>query len=46
MKAVGNVVGLVGWRGMVGSVLMDRMQTEGDFELIEPLFFKIGRAHV
>ena len=32
-------VGLVGWRGMVGSVLMDRMQAEGDFALIEPLFF-------
>jgi aspartate-semialdehyde dehydrogenase len=34
-----TLVGLVGWRGMVGSVLMDRMQAEGDFELIEPLFF-------
>ncbi|VWX56365.1 aspartate-semialdehyde dehydrogenase, NAD(P)-binding [Burkholderiales bacterium 8X] len=33
------LVGLVGWRGMVGSVLMDRMQAEGDFDLIEPLFF-------
>ncbi len=33
------LVGLVGWRGMVGSVLMDRMQEEGDFDLIEPLFF-------
>ncbi len=32
-------VGLVGWRGMVGSVLMDRMRTENDFALIEPLFF-------
>ena len=37
--AVGNVVGLVGWRGMVGSVLMDRMHAEGDFGLIEPVFF-------
>ena len=44
MKAVGNVVGLVGWRGMVGSVLMDRMQTEGDFALIEPLFFSTSNA--
>ena len=35
---IGNLVGLVGWRGMVGSVLMDRMQSEGDFEHIEPLF--------
>ncbi|MBK7663443.1 MAG: aspartate-semialdehyde dehydrogenase [Sterolibacteriaceae bacterium] len=32
-------VGLVGWRGMVGSVLMQRMQEERDFELIEPAFF-------
>ena len=33
-------VGLVGWRGMVGSVLMARMQTEHDFDLIdEPVFF-------
>jgi len=30
---------LVGWRGMVGSVLMERMQAEGDFALIEPRFF-------
>ncbi|MFC7299303.1 aspartate-semialdehyde dehydrogenase [Herminiimonas aquatilis] len=34
-----KVVGLVGWRGMVGSVLMQRMQEEGDFGLIEPVFF-------
>ena len=33
------LVGLVGWRGMVGSVLMDRMVAERDFDLIEPLFF-------
>ena len=32
-------VGLVGWRGMVGSVLMDRMRIENDFALIEPIFF-------
>jgi len=32
-------VGLVGWRGMVGSVLMERMQAEGDFAHIEPVFF-------
>jgi aspartate-semialdehyde dehydrogenase len=32
-------VGLVGWRGMVGSVLMQRMQEEGDFDLITPVFF-------
>ncbi len=32
-------VGLVGWRGMVGSVLMQRMQEEKDFQGIEPIFF-------
>ncbi|MCF8174329.1 MAG: aspartate-semialdehyde dehydrogenase [Burkholderiaceae bacterium] len=32
-------VGLVGWRGMVGSVLMQRMREEGDFAFIEPVFF-------
>jgi aspartate-semialdehyde dehydrogenase len=32
-------VGLVGWRGMVGSVLMQRMEEEGDFAFIEPVFF-------
>jgi len=41
---VGNLVGLVGWRGMVGSVLMDRMQAEGDFALIEPVFFSTSNA--
>ena len=41
---VGNVVGLVGWRGMVGSVLMDRMQAENDFDLIEPVFFSTSNA--
>lgn len=32
-------VGLVGWRGMVGSVLLQRMQEENDFDGIEPVFF-------
>ncbi len=32
-------VGLIGWRGMVGSVLMQRMREEQDFDLIEPVFF-------
>ena len=41
---MGNVVGLVGWRGMVGSVLMDRMRSEGDFSLIEPIFFSTSNA--
>jgi aspartate-semialdehyde dehydrogenase len=34
-----ELTGLVGWRGMVGSVLLERMEAEGDFDLIEPLFF-------
>jgi aspartate-semialdehyde dehydrogenase len=38
------LVGLVGWRGMVGSVLMDRMRAEGDFALIEPVFFSTSNA--
>ncbi|MDD5330656.1 MAG: aspartate-semialdehyde dehydrogenase, partial [Sulfuricella sp.] len=32
-------IGLVGWRGMVGSVLMQRMREEGDFNVIDPVFF-------
>lgn len=44
MNKIGNRVGLVGWRGMVGSVLMDRMQAEKDFELIEPVFFSTSNA--
>lgn len=39
-----KLVGLVGWRGMVGSVLMDRMRSEGDFDLFEPLFFSTSNA--
>jgi len=38
------LVGLVGWRGMVGSVLMDRMVAEKDFDLFEPLFFSTSNA--
>jgi aspartate-semialdehyde dehydrogenase len=37
-------VGFVGWRGMVGSVLMQRMREERDFELIEPVFFSASKA--
>jgi aspartate-semialdehyde dehydrogenase len=44
MKLSGNLVGLVGWRGMVGSVLMDRMQAERDFDVIEPVFFSTSNA--
>jgi aspartate-semialdehyde dehydrogenase len=36
--------GIVGWRGMVGSVLMERMRAERDFELIEPVFFSTSQA--
>ncbi|MFZ4552833.1 MAG: aspartate-semialdehyde dehydrogenase [Aquabacterium sp.] len=39
-----TLVGLVGWRGMVGSVLMDRMLAEGDFDHFEPLFFSTSNA--
>ena len=37
-------VGLVGWRGMVGSVLMQRMREERDFDLIEPVFFTTSQV--
>ena len=37
-------VGLIGWRGMVGSVLMQRMAEEGDFARIEPVFFSSSNA--
>ena len=36
-----NRVGFVGWRGMVGSVLLERMVAEGDFDGLEPEFFPI-----
>ena len=37
-------VGLVGWRGMVGSVLMQRMREENDFADIEPVFFSTSQT--
>ncbi|HEV7394140.1 MAG TPA: aspartate-semialdehyde dehydrogenase [Burkholderiales bacterium] len=37
-------VGLIGWRGMVGSVLMQRMRAEGDFDLIDPFFFSTSQV--
>ncbi len=37
-------VGIIGWRGMVGSVLLERMRAERDFELIEPVFFSTSQA--
>jgi len=36
-------VGFVGWRGMVGSVLLDRMKEEGDFSKIDPHFFSTSQ---
>jgi aspartate-semialdehyde dehydrogenase len=39
-------VGLIGWRGMVGSVLVDRMREERDFDLIDPVFFSTSQAGV
>jgi len=38
------LVGIIGWRGMVGSVLMERMAQEKDFDVIEPLFFSTSNA--
>jgi len=37
-------VGIVGWRGMVGSVLVQRMREERDFDHIEPAFFSTSQA--
>ena len=40
-------VGFIGWRGMVGSVLMQRMVEERDFDAIRPVFFstsQLGQA--
>ncbi|WP_305045390.1 aspartate-semialdehyde dehydrogenase [Geoalkalibacter sp.] len=37
-------VGLVGWRGMVGSVLLDRMREEDDFQGVEPVFFSTSQV--
>lgn len=37
-------VGLIGWRGMVGSVLVQRMVEEGDFNHIEPVFYSTSQV--
>jgi aspartate-semialdehyde dehydrogenase len=37
-------VGLIGWRGMVGSVLVQRMRAERDFDVIDPVFFSTSQA--
>ena len=39
-----KTVGFVGWRGMVGSVLLERMRQEGDFVGIEPVFFSTSQV--
>jgi aspartate-semialdehyde dehydrogenase len=39
-------VGIIGWRGMVGSVLLDRMREEKDFDLIAPTFFSTSKAGI
>ena len=39
-----NKVGIIGWRGMVGSVLVQRMRDERDFDLVEPVFFSTSQA--
>src|SRR5687768_8651208 len=36
-------VGFIGWRGMVGSVLVQRMREENDFALVEPTFFSTSQ---
>jgi aspartate-semialdehyde dehydrogenase len=39
-------VGIIGWRGMVGSVLLDRMREEKDFDLVTPTFFSTSQAGI
>jgi len=39
-----QTVGLIGWRGMVGSVLVQRMEAEGDFGLVKPILFSTSQA--
>jgi aspartate-semialdehyde dehydrogenase len=39
-----NRVGIIGWRGMVGSVLLERMRQEQDFDRVEPVFFSTSQA--
>ena len=41
---MGMKLGMVGWRGMVGSVLMQRMHEERDFDRVEPTFFSTSNA--
>ena len=39
-----KAIGFVGWRGMVGSVLMDRMRAENDFDGLQPVFFSTSQV--
>jgi aspartate-semialdehyde dehydrogenase len=39
-------IGIIGWRGMVGSVLLERMRSEGDFEHVSPTLFSTSQAGV
>jgi aspartate-semialdehyde dehydrogenase len=39
-----NRIGIIGWRGMVGSVLLERMRAEKDFDVVEPTFFSTSQA--
>ncbi|GAA2512706.1 aspartate-semialdehyde dehydrogenase [Kocuria salsicia] len=44
MTSQPTTVGIIGWRGMVGSVLMDRLRTENDFAGLDPVFFSTSNA--
>jgi aspartate-semialdehyde dehydrogenase len=44
METVMRKVGFIGWRGMVGSVLIERMGEENDFQGFEPVFFTTSQA--
>jgi aspartate-semialdehyde dehydrogenase len=37
-------IGIIGWRGMVGSVLLERMRAEKDFDVVQPTFFSTSQA--
>ena len=37
-------IGIIGWRGMVGSVLLERMRQEKDFDVVEPTFFSTSQT--
>ena len=43
VQAIKNI-GIIGWRGMVGSVLLERMRAERDFDVVEPTFFSTSQA--